>query len=568
MEQQKQGDDLQLESPLTVFYHREEQQAQETCFVQPYPDGRVEELSWEQVGSQARSMAAHLDSLELPPGSTIAILSGNCAHWIIADLAIWMAGHVSVPLYPVLSANSIRQILEHSEAKLLFVGKLMDWKSMREGVPEDVSIITMPIHPPELGKEVGWQHILDHTEPLKDNRNRDLDDLATLVYTSGTTGMPKGVMHSFGNIAAVGTLTAQMYETGPADRMLSYLPLAHVAERAAVETNQLYRGFRVYFANSLETFGDDLQRARPTLFFAVPRIWLKLQQRVHEKVPAEKLQRLLSIPLLSRYFRRKVSAAMGLDQVRIGVSGAAPLSTSILAWYERLNVPILEGYAMSENFAYSHTSRFGETVFGSVGKPNPQVQCKISDVGEVLVKTPTTMLGYYKEPEITAETIDEEGYIHTGDKGKIDAAGNLVLTGRIKEIFKTSKGKYVAPAPIEDRLLRSFDIEQVCVTGADLPQPLALLTLSEETQARLQQPGGSSDYKQQLNQDLLEILADTNSQIDKHENLQCLVVLNEPWTVENGLMTPTLKIKREQVEGLYRQNFEQWSDSKDKVIWA
>ncbi|MEM7358167.1 MAG: AMP-binding protein [Pseudomonadota bacterium] len=567
MAEQGLNEDLQLQSPLQIFYRREQQQADDTCFVQPYPDGRVEELSWQQVGQQARCIAAYLKSLDYPAGSNIAILSGNCAHWIIADLAIWMAGHVSVPLYPVLSAHSVQQILEHSEAKLLFVGKIMDWNSMSSGVPEGVSIVTMPIHPAELSEKQSWQSILNNTDSLLGEQDRDLDDLATIVYTSGTTGMPKGVMHSFRNIAAVGTLTATMYETGPADRMLSYLPLAHVAERAAVETNQLYRGFKVYFANSLETFGDDLKRARPTLFFAVPRIWLKLQQRVHEQVPAEKLQRLLSIPILSRVIRRKISAAMGLDKVRIGVSGAAPLSTSILAWYARLNVPILEGYAMSENFAYSHTSRFGESVFGTVGKANPMVQCKISDVGEVLVKTPTTMLGYYKEPEITAQTIDKDGYIHTGDKGRFDEAGNLVLTGRIKEIFKTSKGKYVAPAPIEDRLLRSFDVEQVCVTGADLPQPLALLTLSEEATAKLQQQGSGEQSRELLTRELQQILSDTNQQIDKHENLQCLVVLSEPWTVENGLMTPTLKIKREQVEALYRDSFESWSSQGEKVIW-
>jgi long-subunit acyl-CoA synthetase (AMP-forming) len=555
-----------MKSPLQSFFDRERLQADEICFVQPYPDGRVDELTWAQVGRQVRSMAAYLTSLNLPEQSTIALMSNNCAHWIMADIAIWMAGHVSVPLYPVLTAKSIRQIMEHSEAKVLFVGKLSGWEAMQPGIPDDVSLITLPIHPESLTLDANWNAIIGSIEPLQKNQDRPLGDLATIIYTSGTTGLPKGVMHSFSSIASVGTLTGEMYATDSNDRMLSYLPLAHVAERAAVETNQLYRGFRVYFSNSLETFSDDLKRARPTLFFAVPRIWQKLQQRVHEQVSAKKLNRLLSVPLVSKFFSRKIATAIGLDAVRIGISGAAPLSTSILTWYQRLGVPILEGYAMSENFAYSHSSRMGQALIGSVGKANPEVQCKISEHGEVLVKSPTTMMGYYKQAEITAESLDEDGYLRTGDKGTIDEHGYLTLTGRIKEIFKTSKGKYVAPAPIEDRILRSYDIEQVCVTGADLPQPIALITLSEESLIKLEGEDHSG-VKTALHQEFEATLRNTNAGLDKHENLNCFVVLNHGWTVENGYMTPTLKIKRAAVEAANLENFETWSAMPDTVIW-
>lgn len=548
-------------SPLEAFYRRESRHASEIAFVQPLPGGEVLELSWETAAQQVRRMASYLRSLDLEPGSRIALMSNNCAHWILADLAIWMAGHVSVPLYPVLSAASIRQILDHSDARVLFVGKLSGWEDMQAGVPGHIQRITFPLSPDSARSQgEDWDRVMARFEPMSESPVRPLDDLGTIIYTSGTTGMPKGVMHSFRTMATVGELTARLYDTGSGDRMLSYLPLAHVAERAAVEINQLYRGFRVYFSHSLDTFADDLRRARPTLFFAVPRIWTKLQQRVLGQVPEKKLERLLRTPILSGFVRRKLTRALGMDQLRIGISGAAPLSTSLMAWYRTLGIEILEGYAMSENFAYSHCTRFGMSKIGSVGCASPGVECKISEQGEVLVKSPTNMLGYYLEPELTGEALDAEGFMHTGDKGEIDPQGRLKITGRIKEIFKTSKGKYVAPAPIEDLLLRNTSLEQVCVTGANLPQPVALATLSEQA---MSMPG-----RENLKTTLARLLQETNALLDKHEQLSRLVVFPEAWTIESGLVTPTLKIKRAQLEEACQVSMQQWSSSKDKVIFS
>lgn len=550
-------------TPLQAFYEREKKQASDICFVQPYPDGRLEEMTWQEVGLQVRKMAAYLKSLQLEPASKIALLSNNCAHWIIADIAIWMAGYVGVPLYPVLTAESIRPIMEHSEAQVIFVGKLEGWESMKEGVPDGVAKITLPLSPDGVEGATSWQSIMDVTEPVIGEPNRGMEELATIVYTSGTTGMPKGVMHSFRNLAVVGELTAVMYKTDYQDRMLSYLPLAHCAERAAVETNQLYRGFRVYFSNSLDTFADDLRRARPTLFFAVPRIWTKLRQRVLEQVPEKKLELLLRTPFVSRYIKNKLCSALGLNDLRITLSGAAPLSTSVIDWYGRLGINILEGYAMSENFAYSHTTKLGEGRVGYVGSSNPHVVCKISEQGEVLVKSPTNMMGYYKEPELTREALDQEGFLHTGDKGEIDSQDRLKITGRIKDIFKTSKGKYVAPAPIEDRLMKNSIVEQVCVAGSNLPQPLALVTLSEQALTAL----SDSTKKSAMEQEFQSLLSSVNPRLDKHENLCCLVVLGDSWTIDNNMMTPTLKIKRDKVEAAYEDKFSVWSQSRDKVIW-
>ena len=551
-------------TPLEKFYENEKQRGDETCFVQPFPNGHIDSISWHECANQVRRMANHLKSLELEAGSRIAILSSNCAYWIMADIAIWMAGHISVPLYPVLSANSVRQILEHSQSRYLFVGKLDEWDKMSAGVPEDVTTIGLPICPESPALDCHWNDIIVSTSPMTDNPVRPREDLATIIYTSGTTGMPKGVMHSFSTMAIVGVLTGELYGCSDKDRMLSYLPLAHVAERAAVQINQLYQGFTVYFSNSLETFAEDLRRAQPTLFFAVPRIWVKLHQRVLEQVSETKLRRLLKIPFIGSRVRKKLTQALGLDQLRIGVSGAAPISTSLMAWYESLGITILEGYAMSENFAYSHSTKPGESRIGYVGTASPFVDCKISPEGEVLIKSPTNMMGYYKEPELTAETLDADGYLHTGDKGEVNAQHQLRITGRFKEIFKTSKGKYVAPAPIEDLLLRNSFLEQICVTGADLPQPIALATLSEQAINQL----SDSSFKQQLADELQRLLKETNASLDKHENLSCIALFDHHWTVDNNFMTPTLKVKRAELEKAYADKFPLWSKGADSVLWV
>ncbi len=553
-----------LSTPLAAFYQREAEQASDTCFVQPNPDGSVDEYTWQQVGDQVRRMAAYLQSLDYEPGSNIALMSSNCAHWIMADLAIWMAGHVSVPLYPVLTAKSIGQILEHSGAKAIFIGKLGGFDEMRPGIPAQVDRITFPLSPAAIREEyTDWDEVMAKCEPMADSPERSLDELATIIYTSGTTGIPKGVMHSFRSLAVVGVQTGIMYTMDSGDRKLSYLPLAHAAERASVEMNQLYFGYQIYFSDSLQTFPDDLRRARPTLFFAVPRIWTKFQQGVHAQVPESKLKQLLASPESASEVRQSMTASLGLDQVRVAASGASPLSTSLIDWYRQLGIEILEGYGMTENFAYSHVTREGESRVGYVGTASNFVECKISDVGEVLIKSPADMMGYYKEPELSAGAFDSDGFLLTGDKGEIDAEGRLKITGRIKELFKTSKGKYVAPAPIEDLLLRNTNLEQVCVAGgADLASPIALVTLSEQAAKSMDDVGS----KQNLISALEDLLVDTNKLLDKHEALASIVVLPEPWTIENNMMTPTLKIKRDLVEKAHQENFESWSEVPGQII--
>jgi long-chain acyl-CoA synthetase len=546
--------------PLEVFYQRESRHPNKRYMVQPLPGGQLQELSWGDVGEQARRAANWLRSRELPQGSRVAIISKNCAHWIIADLAIWMAGHVSVPLYPNLTAESVGQVLRHSEAALVFIGKLDDWPAMAPGVPEDVATIGLPLR--AQGEFSFTWDDLQACTPIQDNPKAAADQLATIIYTSGTTGTPKGVMHYFNNLGFAASHATELFGVGEDDRVLSYLPLCHVAERMFVEMASIYAGQSIFFAESLDTFLVDLKRARPTVIFGVPRIWTKFQMGVYSKMSAERLDFLLKLPIIGRFVGKRVLVGLGLDAVRYALSGAAPVPEALLTWYKRLGLDVLEVYGMTENCGYSHVCRPGKFQQGWIGQNSPGVEVRIAEDGEVQVRSGATMQGYYKDPEKTAETITADGFLRTGDKGEQDTHGNLRLTGRIKEIFKTSKGKYVAPAPIENRLAEHSRIEQVCVVGDGMAQPMALCVLSDVGRSE-----AANSSRGELESSLKNLLEQVNQSLDKHERLQHLVLVKEVWAVDNGFLTPTLKIKRAVVEGTYTDRFGEWTERSEAVIW-
>ncbi|NWA09907.1 AMP-binding protein [Pseudomonas gingeri] len=542
--------------PLEVFYEREARHPRQAYLVQPLGGGEVQTLSWSEVGHQARCAAHWLRARELPQGSHVAIISKNCAHWIIADLAIWMAGHVSVPLYPNLTADSVAQVLGHADAALAFIGKLDDWPAMQPGLPAGLPTISLPLCP--AGDfDFRWAD-LQACSPIQDDPLPAAQQLATVIYTSGTTGQPKGVMHSFATLSFAANHAIGLFGLGEKDRLLSYLPLCHVAERMFVELASLFTGQTVFFAESLDTFLVDLRRARPTAMFGVPRIWSKFQMGVHERIAPARLDLLLRLPLLGRQVGRKVLAGLGLDALRVALSGAAPVTRELLHWYRRLGLEVREVYGMTENSGYSHVCRGGQHVSGWIGQPCPGVEVRIDEQGEVLVRSGATMLGYYKDPLKTAEALTEEGFLRTGDKGEQDALGNLRLTGRLKEIFKTSKGKYVAPAPIENLLAANTWLEQVCVVGDGLPAPLGLCVLSA---AAVQVPRAS------LQAGLETLLEEVNQALDKHQRLRALVVVKDSWAVENGFLTPTLKLKRPVIEQCYGARFQAWSEHGQPVLW-
>ncbi len=549
-------------TPLACLYHWARTQPDAVHFTQPVGGGKVVDYTWAQCLDQVRRMAAHLQSLKLPPRSQIAILGKNSAHWIMTDWAIWMSGHVTVPLYPTLAADTVRYILDHSESRLLFVGRLDDWETMKAGVPASMPIITLPLAPQTEGTK--WDDIVAATARLQGEPDRDLSEMATIVYTSGSTGQPKGVMQSFNSFNVCGTLMSDIVSATHEDRMLSYLPLAHVAERLCVENNSTYFGFHVFFAESLATFVQDLRRARPTIFFSVPRLWSKFQTAVFARIPKRRQGVLFRIPILGKKVKRKILEQLGLENVRVALTGAAPLPPTTIAWYRSLGLELLEAFGMTENMAYSHFTRPGRARVGYVGHPNTGVDCRIDpETSEILVKSPGQMMGYYKEPAKTAECYTADGYFRTGDMGDVDAEGRLRITGRVKELFKTSKGKYVAPVPIENRLGTHPKIECVCVGGANQPATFALVLLAEEARKAVADEGARKSTADELS----HLLDQTNAALDPHEQMEFAVVVREPWTIDNGMLTPTMKIKRNVIEKKYEPQLARWYDAGQKVIW-
>ncbi|WKZ59685.1 MAG: AMP-binding protein [Cyclobacteriaceae bacterium] len=542
-------------SPLNQFLKWEKEIPQQLFLRQPF-NGQWKTWTYQQAGDEIRRIANGIQSLGLPQGSKVALLSKNCAHWIMADLAIMMAGHVSVPLYATITASTIHQILEHSESKLIIIGKLDDYSPQRQGIPANV--VKLGITAYGVDEDHSWEQWAKQFEPLKDTYTWKPEDLLTLVYTSGTTGKSKGVMHNVYAFDSVVTAGIRELEIQNHPTLFSYLPLSHIAERMGIEMMGIYQGGNFSFPETLESFPKNLADTQPTHFFAVPRIWAKFQEKILEKLPQKKLDTLLSIPLISTLIKNKIKKGLGLTRAKQIFSGAAPISVELLKWYEKLGVRVLQAYGMTEDCIYSHYNRNNDNRLGTVGKPLKGAQVKIADNGEIRIKCPGLTLGYYKEPEMTKELFDEEGYLKTGDQGQISSDGFLTITGRVKDLFKTDKGKYIAPAPIEMRILSNADLDQVCVVGMGVPQPMALVVLSAN---------GKTKTKEQLIHSLSATLEEINPALESHEHVEKMVVMKHDWSVENNLLTPTLKVKRNEVEKIHLPHYPKWYNTEGRVVW-
>ena len=542
-------------SPLQQFLQWEKEIPGNIFLRQPF-NGQWKTWTWNEAGTECRKMAAALQSLGLPPKSHIAILSKNCAHWIMADIAIMMAGYISIPIYPSLSSHSIQPILEHSDTAAIIVGKLDDYTEQQNGIPKN--IIKISIEACGIAENNTWEKMVATNKPLLNTNQWKEEDVLTIIYTSGTTGNPKGVMHTTSSVDSVMQMVTGQLKLQYNLELFSYLPLSHIAERLAVEFNGLYRSGTLSFAESLATFAANLNYIQPHCFLAVPRIWAKFQEGILKKMPQKKLDLLLSLPIINSIIKKSIRKKLGLSRAVTILSGAAPISKDLQIWFRKLGIIITQAYGMTEDCVYSHIETPVAQKIGSVGKPLPGLLTRIAADGELREKSKGNMKGYYKEPQLTAEAFDEDGYLKTGDIGEYDHDGFLFITGRIKDQFKTDKGKYISPTPIELLLAANTDIENVCVVGMGIPQPIALITLSEN---------GKQKTAAAIIESLSAILTAINASLESHEELEKAVIMKENWDVANGLLTPSLKVKRNQVEKIHQSFYPEWFNKKEMVIW-
>lgn len=537
---------MMFEHPLLALKHWSETNPDGVYLRQPVA-GQFQDYTWAEVAEQAQKMASALQAMGFEAGDRVAILSKNCVQWFIADYAIMLANLVSVPIYASANSDTIHYVLKHSEAKAIFVGNLDNWSEQAKGIEADVLRIAFPYD--TMPAAMQWQKLLKNNQPMAFAEHYDPTDKMSIIYTSGSTGEPKGVVMTCGAYAQAANNICSILAVEAGDRAMSYLPLAHITERVYIQGTSLMSGsIQVAFVESLATFNDNLKFIKPTLFLSVPRLWLKFQQSILEKMPQQKLNFLLKIPFVKGMVKNKIKQALGLEKARLLGCGSAAVSSELLLWYQRLDINICQAWGMSETLAYGTLNvPFNKDKIGSVGRVGPGGEIKLSEAGELLFKSDAMTEKYYLQPELSRDLFTEDGFIRTGDKAEIDEEGFMTITGRIKDIFKTAKGKYVMPVPIEAKFEDSPLIDQVCVTGAGLPQPIAFVVLAEEVKQQDQTS---------LNQALTELLNTINGKLESHERLDRVIVMAQPWSIENGLLTPTLKVRRHLVEETYKHLFE------------
>lgn len=546
---------MNLLTPLQQFLKRAQDNPTDPYLHQP-KDGKWTTYNWAEVKSMAQKIAAGLQAQGLQRGDKVAILGKNCAEWLVSDIAIAMAGMISVPIYYTAKAETIRYVLEHSGSKLLFIGKLDNFNEVEEAVKLTGHEVTTVAYPyPSINAQHNWNDWLNNYEPLSAIVESNMDEIYTLVYTSGSTGKPKGVILTNKNLATVPTDILKLMDLSDSHRVLSYLPMAHITERSIVSMNSLYAPFEIFFNESLDTFINDLRHTKPTFFLSVPRLWAKFQSQVLAQIPDKRLQFLLKIPFIGNRVAAKIRNQLGFDHCILYGSGSAPISPSLLRWFQRLGIEIAEAWGMTETSGGVISNiPFNNNFVGSIGVPLPNTELKAGENDELLIRGDAIFTEYYNNPEATAESF-VDGWFRTGDRAKQNSDGSWSIIGRVKEQFKTAKGKYVAPVPIESLLGSNTLIEQSCVLGSGHPQPVALIVVNEQ----------SNVDEDTITDSLEQTRVETNGQLESHQRLSNLFIVKEAFDISNNLLTPTLKLKRPEIEAQYKKLIEQ--EHQQSIVW-
>ncbi|NOI12395.1 AMP-binding protein [Vibrio hepatarius] len=516
------------------------------------------EFTYKEVADQALKLVTALRNLGVKPGDKVALISKNCAEWFITDLALMLGDYVSVPIFPTAGAETIEYCIKHSESKALIAGKLDNAQATQQIIDAQSELISIALpYDSAPNCQHQFKQLIENVEPSTERPEHYDDKLMSLVYTSGTSGLPKGAMLTYGAFSWSAQQLINHIGIEENDRLFSYLPLAHITERVYIFGSSIMGGVPTAFPESLDTFIEDVKMQRPTLFISVPRLWTLFQQRIQDKLPQKKLNILLKIPLVNTLLKKKLAQGLGLDQARVLGCGSAPVSPALLEWYHSLGLNITEAWGMTESFAYSTLNYpFRADKIGSVGNAGPGIELKIAQDDEIMVRSKGLFSGYYKNDIATQESFDVDGWLHTGDIGAIDADGYLTIQGRKKDSFKTAKGKFVAPVPIEKKLFEYSRVEMMCLIGLGLPAPILLVV-----------PHDFPNFdRARYERTTKKVIDKMNAQLESHEKIKGVLMIKDPWSIENGILTPTLKIKRHVLEQKYHDVGHNWP--KDKlVVW-
>lgn len=516
------------------------------------------EYTYAEVADKALRLVSALQALGLKPRDKVALVSKNCAEWFICDLAMMLGDFVSVPIFPTAGADTIEYCVTHSESKALIGGKLDDAGATQEVIDGQAGLITIALPYDTAPKcQHQFNDLMAQHAPTDFRAEHCDDKLMSLVYTSGTSGLPKGAMLTYGAFSWSAQQLINHIGIEENDRLFSYLPLAHITERVYIFGSSIMGGVQTAFPESLDTFIEDVKMQRPTLFISVPRLWTLFQQRIQDKLPQRKLNILLKIPFVNSLIKKKLADGLGLDQARVLGCGSAPVSPALLDWYHSVGLNITEAWGMTESFAYSTLNYpFRADKIGSVGNAGPGIELKIADDDEIMVRSKGMFSGYYKNDIASQESFDSEGWLHTGDIGAIDAEGYLTIQGRKKDTFKTAKGKFVAPVPIEKKLFEYSRVEMMCLIGLGLPAPILLVV-----------PHDFPNFdRARYERTTKKVIARMNQELESHEQIKGVLMIKEPWSIENGILTPTLKIKRHVLEQKYHDVGHNWPKGQ-LVVW-
>ena len=579
------------ESTLTELFLDSLDRHRDLVAFQRMPEeGVLEDITFQEAFDVVRDVAAAMDASGLERGDRIAILAENRPEWAFVDYASLCAGVVPVPIYPTLTAHQIAYLLENSGARIVFAsgGELVEKAVEAAGdCPQDITVVSFDEAADAPDDVLPWQDFLSRGTEIAEGwteesfRERALsagpDDVATVLYTSGTTGTPKGVMLTHNNIASNVRASRMALEVSESDNTVSFLPLSHILQRMC-DYLFMWVGCRIAYPRSIDTLVDDLKVIRPTVVVSVPRVYEKIYNGimsahglkkllvhwaadVADRVADDRLEGREPGGLLALQYRvadklvfRKVKAAVG-GRIRFFVSGGGPLAPALNRFFYSIGLTILEGYGLTETSPVTNVNTEDEFRIGTVGKPLPGTEVRIAEDGEILIRGPQVMKGYLDDPEATAEIIDEDGWIATGDIGEIDDDGFLSITDRKKDIIVTAGGKNIAPQPIENRLKTHRLVEQAVVVGDRRKYPSLLVVpdfAALEAWARQQglQWQGREELVElpevvaHMERETLGSLADMAS----YERPKKLALLSEELTVENGLLTPTMKVKRRELQ--------------------